>query len=488
MSRHSTSLLGLPVSWMWTILLVCCCAFFIFRAIQFHNIKADSEKFDACSFWESHLDQSCTTFADSIRRRFPHKVVSIQHHPPQPLITSSPITVIDRVIGAPVPYPVPHPTKPYLTYDATRGCDLVVVAGFHEGQVSYSLFSPQGMATSRPSATYPIIPVSECDLKNDPRLLNYVPLYAQTEPMREFVDQYGLIPWLLCLLGALIPASSRRLLAHAVLACIVLVMTAWLTSPSLWGLSGAQEHFLPTGLCFMVGLSLYVGFIFFLCHGNSDELVCRECGYDLARNISGVCPECGTAITSNQQVELDRAARIEQDDNAAWEKLFGKTWREMSQVNLSRSECLRILDIEDSASPEDIQHDYRHLALEHHPDRNHGQPSERFIEISIAYRTLKQMGGPFPTAVGLSELWSTRSLQSSKPRKYPITGSKRRDLLLLALAYVPLISVVAIALRYQQFPVSCFGILILPLYWVFLWWVVRPWLTSKQKESANRNA
>jgi hypothetical protein len=35
---------------------------------------------------------------------------------------------------------------------------------------------------------------------------------------------------------------------------------------------------------------------------------CRQCGYDLTGNVSGVCPECGTALPPKPQPDLDSMA------------------------------------------------------------------------------------------------------------------------------------------------------------------------------------
>jgi hypothetical protein len=39
-----------------------------------------------------------------------------------------------------------------------------------------------------------------------------------------------------------------------------------------------------------------------------DEKLCVECGYDLTSNISGICPECGTAIKPKQRDQLRSGA------------------------------------------------------------------------------------------------------------------------------------------------------------------------------------
>lgn len=54
------------------------------------------------------------------------------------------------------------------------------------------------------------------------------------------------------------------------------------------------------------------------------------------------------------------------------------------------SECLRLLELGDSASPQEIKRAYRRLAQRIHPDKHGGTDlaRRRFIEISNAYRTL----------------------------------------------------------------------------------------------------
>lgn len=56
----------------------------------------------------------------------------------------------------------------------------------------------------------------------------------------------------------------------------------------------------------------------------------------------------------------------------------------------SREECLRRLELDDSAQAPAIRRAYRRLALEHHPDRNGGseESSRRFMRLAEAYREL----------------------------------------------------------------------------------------------------
>lgn len=48
----------------------------------------------------------------------------------------------------------------------------------------------------------------------------------------------------------------------------------------------------------------------------------------------------------------------------------------------------KVLGIPQAASAEEIRHRYRQLALQHHPDKNHGTDDKRFKEIQEAYATL----------------------------------------------------------------------------------------------------
>ncbi len=59
---------------------------------------------------------------------------------------------------------------------------------------------------------------------------------------------------------------------------------------------------------------------------------------------------------------------------------------------MTPTECLTVLELQESASLEDIKHAYRRLAQLHHPDKHGGNPAarDRFIELSTAYRTLIQ--------------------------------------------------------------------------------------------------
>ena len=57
-------------------------------------------------------------------------------------------------------------------------------------------------------------------------------------------------------------------------------------------------------LCIAVGslpFTLAVGLLFVGVHRDGDPNRCRECGYDLTGNVSGVCPECGTRIELPQR-------------------------------------------------------------------------------------------------------------------------------------------------------------------------------------------
>jgi hypothetical protein len=62
----------------------------------------------------------------------------------------------------------------------------------------------------------------------------------------------------------------------------------------------------------------------------------------------------------------------------------------LNPAQLSRSECLRSLGLDDAAQAPAIRRAYRRLALRHHPDRNGGsdEAHRSFIQISEAYRGL----------------------------------------------------------------------------------------------------
>lgn len=80
----------------------------------------------------------------------------------------------------------------------------------------------------------------------------------------------------------------------------------------------------------------------------------------------------------------------------------------MSQLpaTATRSECLLVLGLDDSASKAEIQRAYRLLVLKLHPDRGarSRETTERFVRVVEAYRRLKALKvpmerGPIPPQV-----------------------------------------------------------------------------------------
>jgi len=82
-----------------------------------------------------------------------------------------------------------------------------------------------------------------------------------------------------------------------------LITPDWSRLPSRWefekfdhGYSGAVPLWLPLA----VVIAITFAFARFL-RSRPMSNCCRDCGYDLTGNVSGVCPECGTAIPAEQK-------------------------------------------------------------------------------------------------------------------------------------------------------------------------------------------
>jgi preprotein translocase subunit Sec63 len=142
----------------------------------------------------------------------------------------------------------------------------------------------------------------------------------------------------------------------------------------------------------------------------------------------------------------------------------------------SRSWCLRVLGVNESASAEDIRRAYRRLALQCHPDRNPGEPADRFIEISKAYRTLRQIGLDPELAPRASSppLTFTNPVSTPSPRKL-IHGMRNRQALFLM--SLPLLICVVLPLLITFFtdsptPFCCLAVFLpfAPAYWVVMWY------------------
>jgi len=92
---------------------------------------------------------------------------------------------------------------------------------------------------------------------------------------------------------------------------------------------------------------------------------------------------------------------------------------------VTRSECLAVLGLDESASPEAIRRAFRRLVLELHPDRNGGSESCRaaFVRVVNAYRRLKTLESvsriPEPPAIPPHEIGYARAPSSFVKRGIP---------------------------------------------------------------------
>jgi hypothetical protein len=64
-----------------------------------------------------------------------------------------------------------------------------------------------------------------------------------------------------------------------------------------WGfLSIALPFWLPAAI-----IGLATAFLLYRDRRRIRPGCCRSCGYDLTGNVSGICPECGTAVAEDQK-------------------------------------------------------------------------------------------------------------------------------------------------------------------------------------------
>lgn len=86
------------------------------------------------------------------------------------------------------------------------------------------------------------------------------------------------------------PTAAVRWTALAV--CAGLVAHPWIQS-----LRGRTTDSIPCGYMFMTALWATVAFVQWrsILAPSKPANRCTNCGYDLTGNVSGVCPECGTA-------------------------------------------------------------------------------------------------------------------------------------------------------------------------------------------------
>jgi hypothetical protein len=107
----------------------------------------------------------------------------------------------------------------------------------------------------------------------------------------------GPVLWITLMIASLFRTRARRMLSHAHLAVAWLCLVGWLLNPnytiSLKGI--LSNDMLFWGALMMIGSAIAFGFTV-VRRVAIDPNRCRACGYDLTGNVSGVCPECGTAI------------------------------------------------------------------------------------------------------------------------------------------------------------------------------------------------
>jgi hypothetical protein len=146
--------------------------------------------------------------------------------------------------------------------------------------------------------------------------MRHHPLLQRLEPIcRAWVGRprstsFGIVLWVALTLAALLPTRFSLGLARAQLAVAWLCLLGWLIAIDYpltpdgiasnvaagWGVllvivSGATLHFVKTRPK----------------RRWRDPRFCVKCGYDLTGNLSGVCPECGLAVTSGRR---GRPARL----------------------------------------------------------------------------------------------------------------------------------------------------------------------------------
>ena len=128
-------------------------------------------------------------------------------------------------------------------------------------------------------------------------------LYEASEFMRKRWLDFGVIMWFVMMLAVWLLRALKsntdwpRLAAHVWAMVALLNLWAWLLHP---GYSISWRGPISND-------NLFFGFIMLGISGavirfrNTDDPaergLCRECLYDLCGNTSGVCPECGTAVS-----------------------------------------------------------------------------------------------------------------------------------------------------------------------------------------------
>lgn len=83
-------------------------------------------------------------------------------------------------------------------------------------------------------------------------------------------------------------------------------------------------------------------------------------------------------------------------------------------MSLNRSQCYKLLGLDEGASINQIKYAYRKLALEYHPDKNtSAKDGEKFKMISEAYHTLREKNN-FHTSTDQKTEYHTKNNQNRK--------------------------------------------------------------------------
>jgi len=107
----------------------------------------------------------------------------------------------------------------------------------------------------------------------------------------------GPMLWIGLFVATIVWRSARLPLAHAQLAVAWLCFLGWLLHPNysiFWGMFSNDMLFWGVLMVIASWIALWIARDS-LAAAADDSTRCRACGYDLTGNVSGVCPECGTA-------------------------------------------------------------------------------------------------------------------------------------------------------------------------------------------------
>ena len=115
----------------------------------------------------------------------------------------------------------------------------------------------------------------------------------------------GPMLWIALFVATIFWKPARLPLAHAQLAVAWLCFLGWLLSPNysiFWGMFSNDMLFWGTLMVIASWFALWI-VRDSLAADADDRTRCRACGYDLTGNVSGVCPECGTATDERHAIE-----------------------------------------------------------------------------------------------------------------------------------------------------------------------------------------